>query len=318
MKEGLNLKYFLYNSIRFFNYKQLQSLKQITNEKKIGVVFQGPIKHTEDFTRRTLQYYLESFPDLEVVLSTWESEDIDLFENLLQGYPNFSIIQSEKPAYVGIGNLNLQIVSTFNGLEILEKKKVEFVLKMRTDQCLYDEFVFLKLKSTLTKQAHEEKIIFVTAGSFLLRLYGPSDFMQFGRIDKIKRYWSAPLETEKSKEEFKYQINTTLRDFSMAELCEVYLGSNYLRSNNENLLFTLRHSLEMHRKYFFLISQDEIGFFWNKYTFQANKWTDSDFPHPYLELSETLVIALLDNSKILDEFEFLLDMPFDGRKFLRP
>lgn len=309
------LKYYSYEVNRKFDYKKLESLKHLNGKMRIGIVFQGPINRVGDFTFRTVRHYLTNYPDIEIVLSTWKSEEIKKFQALIDDYENFSIVQSETPKCSGVGNINLQITSTKVGLEILDHKSVDYVLKIRTDQCLFDEMVFLKLISVLQNIALEEKIIFITAGSFLLRLYGPSDFIQFGKIEKIKEYWSAPLEIALSKEDFQKTAESTPRDFSMRELCEVYLGSHYLRLNGEKLMFTLQDSLKMHQKYFYLISEEEVGFFWDKYTFQANKWTHKEFPHPYLRLSEPLIAGLLANPKILEEFDSLLDVPFEEKEF---
>lgn len=314
--KNLNVKYFVYNHSKKINHDLFRASRHISNKQKFGIVVQGPIHINQNFTYETIHFYLNNFLDVEVVLSTWEKENIDLFRPLKDLYSNFTIVQQAKPQDAGVGNINFQICSTRAGLEVLEKKNVNLALKIRTDQGVFDELALVKLSSSLSSIEESKKIVFVSAGTFLLRLYGPSDFLQFGELKRLIEYWSVSYEVKESKREYVFDNTSSLRDFSKSELCEVYLGASYLRLKGENLKFTLKDSLEMYEKYFLIVGQDEIGFFWNKYTFQANKWGVSEFPNPYIELSETLRSAIFASDERLEDFEFLLDMPFDGKSFL--
>ena len=80
----------------------------IKDHAKVGIVIQGPI-----IPRTTLQicmFYKKIYPQVQIVLSTWESEDIEPFQRLQD--ERFAIIGSEKPDVSGPSNINLQITSS--------------------------------------------------------------------------------------------------------------------------------------------------------------------------------------------------------------
>lgn len=65
-----------------------------------------------------------------VVWSTWEDEPE---ENLKIISSNMPVIVNSKPKYSGHLNINLQVVSTFAGVEYLKEKNVTEILKLRGD-----------------------------------------------------------------------------------------------------------------------------------------------------------------------------------------
>ena len=92
----------------------------------MDIVLQGPVFQN---TIRTAQYYLQlDFVD-KVIISTWKPEiDVKL--------DNVEFVFSDQPFNESPGNMNLQIVSSKNGLD---KTTSEIVAKMRGDQCLTHE-----------------------------------------------------------------------------------------------------------------------------------------------------------------------------------
>ena len=88
-----------------------------------GIVIQGPT-----------DYYKQVIPAYQnidnVVWSTWDDEPIENIKNIEQYIP---VITSPKPSFPGHLNINMQTVSTFNGVEYLESKGITEVLKTRGD-----------------------------------------------------------------------------------------------------------------------------------------------------------------------------------------
>ena len=106
----------------------------IVNDPKTTIVMQGPIDHKSDFTKKTVLHYLNTYKSTNLILSTWEHENIDVFAGVLENpmfESRFTIIQSQKPEYVGINNINLQIVSTQAGIRHAAKNPTKYLLKTR-------------------------------------------------------------------------------------------------------------------------------------------------------------------------------------------
>lgn len=92
---------------------------------KTACVLQGPI-HKE--TSLILQEMAKRF-DI-VVLSTWESEQIDV------SLENLHIIKNARPPVAGANNRNLQRLTTANGIKRAYELGVDYILKARTDMLL--------------------------------------------------------------------------------------------------------------------------------------------------------------------------------------
>lgn len=104
----------------------------------ISVVLQGPVRQETLASVRSIRKYL---PKAEIILSTWEGEDVDALRSLAR------IIESKCPeAYVQHdrlhvrNNLNRLIRSTQYGLALVRRP---YALKMRSDMVL-DSADFLK------------------------------------------------------------------------------------------------------------------------------------------------------------------------------
>jgi hypothetical protein len=98
--------------------------------KDVTILIQGKI------SQESYNYYVETFPQFPIVISTWSDHTLDLsyFPNNLQ------FIQSKLPKESGMQNMNYQFISTINGLNNVTTK---YVIKVRGDE-YYSNIDFIR------------------------------------------------------------------------------------------------------------------------------------------------------------------------------
>ncbi|MDB4793478.1 WavE lipopolysaccharide synthesis family protein [Methylacidiphilales bacterium] len=162
---------------------------------ELSVIVQGPI--WPDSTRQSLRSIRTHLPGAEIVLSTWEGENVrELDYDVL--------VLSEDPGPIKTkaskaSNLNRLLWSTKQGLK---KATRPYGLKFRTDLKLHGSGIlsyFGLFPSYLEeyKIFHERVVISSTLTWRTTRypsgLYHPSDLFGLGRMEDLARWWSAPL-----------------------------------------------------------------------------------------------------------------------------
>lgn len=300
---------------RFFNNGKTQtsfpSLENLFIKDDIGIVLQGPILHHQDFTYLTILRYLQYYPGLQIVLATWKSENIKKFTELALIFPNLHILQLDKPSLSGWSNINYQITSTKAGLSKIKEMGLNYVIKSRTDQCLFDPFALDKLR--LAYESYDNvndisRICFLSLNSFLFRLYGPSDMFQFGKTDQIIKYWDVPNDAREPKDPG-YKIS--LRTMSKHEFGEFYMCINYLRSLGFKLDFTMKQNLTFFRDLFIILDASHVDLIWNKYTYNNTRWVAPTFPHLAQEWNYALWSGLNYNLDYLANYDSFLESPMN-------
>ena len=98
--------------------------------RKIDIIIQGGLYPG---TIRTAEFYTSHHLVSKVVVSTWETEDIEQKDITND---DIILLKNKYPDYIGPGNLNLHLLSSKNGLDHCTN---EVVLKIRSDECMsYD------------------------------------------------------------------------------------------------------------------------------------------------------------------------------------
>jgi len=307
------------SSIFFTTYKQrtltiaqssndIPSLENKTERIDLGIILQGPICRSQNFTYLTILRYLHHYPKCHIILSTWKTEKLGKFEKLSEKFPNLHILQLETPENSGPSNINYQIYSTREGLLKVKELGLEYVIKSRTDQCLYDAFALDKLRDAYQRYSTPgeiNRITFLALNTFMFRLYGPSDMFQFGKTDQVINYWNVPHDVRENES---LQLGlTSLREYSMNELCEVYVCANYLRRLGFQLDFTLKQNLTIFRDLFIILDASYVDLLWNKYTFKDDRWAVQDFPNRSIEWNFALWNNLRENLDYISTFDDFLD-----------
>ena len=176
------------------------SNNNMISDELISFVVQGPIiKKGENTTKEVLKSIKLHFPKSEIVLSTWENEDINdlLYDKLvLSQLPNSIVLFTGHQC-----NVNRQIVSAVRGIEISTKK---YVVKTRTDTLFENNNLLEKYKDNRTSSAFKQYVLTIdlfTRDSYKASqesfydgfLYHPSDIFLIGLKIDILRLFSCKL-----------------------------------------------------------------------------------------------------------------------------
>ena len=139
---------------------------------KVCVVIQGPTT-----------FYKEILESLDLtcadyVWSTWEDEDSFSIEQISKVIP---VIKSKKPFFSGFGNVNMQTVSSYEGMRNLDN---DFILKIRSDIKVSS---FKKMIDVFLKS---EKLSFLCLHDIPNGIKYAVDYISFGPNEQMKEFWN--------------------------------------------------------------------------------------------------------------------------------
>ena len=288
--------------------KWMKSAKREVAE--IAIILQGPICHRKNFTTKIVRHYLATIESATIIVSTWKSEDVNVLERIKEDFgERVQIIQSEIPENPGRYNMNLQITSTVAGLRLARDLGFNFAMKSRTDQGFLDLNFFRTLLNVYNQYSFNEKskanrLVICSFNTFLFRLYGVSDMFQAGKLSELLDFWDVPLDLETSVPSLQ---SISMRDYARLRSAELFVATKYFEKRGHELNFLLSQSLELIKDYFIVLDAKSLGFVWNKYTFQEERWNSQRFPHKFYEI--TFIDWLLFDSKLEHyiSYEKLLD-----------
>jgi hypothetical protein len=167
--------------------------------KDISVVVQGAI--VPMWTGECLESVRRHLPKAELILSTWEGEDVSglQYDILLQNKdPGAEVLNTSGM----LQNQNRQIVSARGGVLASSRS---FVLKIRSDMQIYGKR-FLSFFGRFSKR-HQDFRIFnerILINSLYTRdpfgltkyLFHPSDWISFGNREDVLNLWDIPIAPE--------------------------------------------------------------------------------------------------------------------------
>ena len=236
-------------------------------DKKIAIVMQGPIVVKQQFTLETLKLYRKRFPEIIIILSTWDSYSkkiIDLFLN-----EKIYVLQNEIPKNKGVSNINLQIKSTSEGILYAKKLGAEFCLKTRTDQRIYRHDFLLFMDSLIhnfpitdDKIGLRNRLLIPSLNTFKYRLYSPSDMLMYGSIHDMEKFWCIKFDERNLKEN-----PAILLDWTKKAYAEIYLSTTFLKTIRHDFNWTLQDSWDTYKNYYCIFDKDSIDLFWWKYDY---------------------------------------------------
>ncbi len=163
---------------------------------KIGILIQGSIT---EWTPHIINEYKENFSEAEILLSTWNNENIEDI--------NCDLIQLEKPGKTSPheSNINFQIKGAVEGLKKMES---DTILKTKTNQFIHNRKIFEIFK----EDCKESQIMTTELNSWHDRDYRITDFCQLAKKEVLEDYWH----------------NMPYYDGTFAIPPEVYLTKNYV------------------------------------------------------------------------------------------
>lgn len=157
--------------------------------RNTAIVMQGPIY----FSTESIVNYYNNF-DCTLILSTYPNA-VHFNTSHLK---NFHLITNERLPTPGIGNRNLQRLTSFTGTQLAKNLGAKYTLKCRTDHFFKNpntinmlELSMASFPLTVKQGNQKERIIIPDGGTTLNKNWGSphiSDHWWFGRTDDILEY----------------------------------------------------------------------------------------------------------------------------------
>lgn len=236
----------------------------LTKKKhKFGLLLQGPVVQSNDFTNNTIQLYQSIFPEALIVLSTWEDQNVQGINS-----DKIVILKNKYPPIQSYKNFNKMVYSINLGLRYFEEIGIEYILRTRTDQRIQEEnaieffFELLKLfplKDTIKNQRSR----LITLNLYTLKYvpYSISDMFQFGHISDLKDYWNVDTS------QLKVSHKTGMFYVDEKENCspEILLATRYAKSKlNKKYNYTLESYYQFIAERFIVLDYLSISLLWEK------------------------------------------------------
>lgn len=230
--------------------------------EEFAIVMQGPVIREAQFTLDTLKLYRKVYPGIKIILSTWNSTDKAILEEVSK--LNIQVVTSELPDFSGDSNINYQLRSTVAGLRNLDGNKVKYVLKTRTDQRIYSPADYLQFMAgvletfPVSSELLKKRLVVCNLNMFRYRKYSVSDMFMFGTLPDMKLYWDIPFQKE-------VQVYDRNKEFYENALAEGQLVSCFFKNIGYVPDKTQEDSQRFLGRYFYIIDKNVIDLFWYKY-----------------------------------------------------
>lgn len=251
--------------------KKIQLLpKACYSAKKIAVILQGPIGNNSEFLLETVKFYKKQYHDIDIIVSTWEDEEPETIEELSK--EKIYVIQSPKPDYSGLLNVNFQVISTRAGIKKARELQSEYIIKSRTDQRVCKPYIFYSLCGLLdeyepknTKLMQRRIIALSTPWHNMFMPYFVSDFFYMGTLDDIEKLFSCDMDYRQDN----YAKPMSRKKYSeMMYPPEVYLLKNYLCNYlNCTCNDTVKDYWQCLKDYLICLDRKDIDLFTPKYEY---------------------------------------------------
>jgi len=287
-------------SIYFKDLEVKSKINPNSYKYNTGIVIQGSISNNFEKIRKNLDFYNKNFPNLKIVLSTWEDE-VEASGKINEFFKGH-IILNKKPTNFGPSNVNLQIISTISGLQKLKELGVERAIKIRSDfshmntECINLLEDRVELAKQITNSANNS-IVIISMNNFIFRLFGISDFFQYGNIEELINLWDIPLDPRISDSPA-YLVEKSILDSSKMRFSEAYIFTHYLEKKGFKIEWTLKNSVQALVKYTIPINSLELGLYWNKYSYLAQRFSThrNNWKFEELDFNKWLYFALNPNN----------------------
>lgn len=279
-------------SFKLFNKKSVGL--PIKNEKekfskKFATIIQGPLIDESNFTIETLNFYSKNYPQMPIIISTWE-EDAEKLKIIMKKKikKNIFIISNKLPSYSGYKNINYQAVSTKNAIKLAKKLKCTHVLKTRSDTRIYSKnfadyllnlIKFYKLSKKFKGQ--KERII-STSFTLRYRLYSVSDLIMFGNTDDVYKYFDILTNKKIENKFYKFLVKLKFKHknyFVQNEFCpEVYFFSEFFKKINNKIKWSPNDFIKKISENFIIIDNNSLSVYWKKSDKTNNHFSNQPTP----------------------------------------
>lgn len=199
-----------------------------------GIVIQGPTN-----------YYKEIVPIYKdtpnVVWSTWEDEPADNIKFIEQ---HMSVVLCQKPNFPGHLNINMQTVSTLEGIKYLKEKGITEILKTRGDVMITNLDIFLKILKNkemaflaIAKEGARKDIYYELVYPHYSHDY-PVDLVLYGSVENMSNAFNFVID------EFSPIPPEALIAFSFLDSKNIEFKLNYKHFIDNGVYFFLKDCIE--------------------------------------------------------------------------
>jgi len=231
---------------------------------KMCILLQGPINNYKNFTFETIKLYNKIYPNVDVILSTWIDEDEKIIKDIEK--LKVHIILSEKPTQFGRANVNLQIISTKNGIQYACENKYEYILKTRTDYRIHAPDFFVHAIDLLESYPLSSEVIGIQKKRLLsisegnkYALYVVPDKSMFGHISDMVKYWNPPIDLRFDEPE------ESLKSMAKYGVAESYFLKHYLNALKIMYQYDLKCYWNIMANHFIVMDWHSADVYWCKY-----------------------------------------------------
>jgi hypothetical protein len=232
----------------------------------VAVVMQGPLVAQDGFTAGTVELYRRQLRRAKVIVSTWQGSDAALVARLTAA--GAEVVLSSPPDVSGVSNVNYQILSTRAGVERAAACGAEYVLKVRADQRAYaaglDEALLGLLEAfpCQGKGSPRRRILVPSTDTRLFIPYHLADQLQFGHVEDVLAYWSAPLDDQPRQTDWSLSVGELAATRAVAE---VYLTAHYLERQGVPAPCRLESWWDALARYFCVVDNSLLDWYWPKH-----------------------------------------------------
>ncbi|MHD0315797.1 WavE lipopolysaccharide synthesis family protein [Fusobacterium varium] len=267
--QNLCFKNFFWNFTFYLKKNIYKEKLKFKSKTKFGIVVQGPMIEKDDFTYKTLKDLKDSYPNNEIVLSTWNDQNKEKINKIKE--LGIYVIENDYPKN-GMENINYQIYSTLSGIKYLKNLKVSYVMKLRTDQKIckrnVDIFLFNLIKTFKvidSKNIQKERIIGINMNTIKYRPFSFSDLFQFGNIEDMEKMWDIPLTTELFTSNDRKKLNCSVEEMEKFPNSEMYIYMNFLKKIGFKFEYNLKSYYKSLKERTIIIDKNTIDLYWFKY-----------------------------------------------------
>ena len=176
------LKYFKSpGSMIIHTHKEIESNEAISNW---CFFVQGPIPLLK---KDELKQLRRAYPKSQIILSTWHEDNID--RSFFNGL-NITLVLNHKPRFSGIMNSNYQLVQIKKGLQLIDCKKTDFVVKLRIDVMPRYPHLLVPYFEKL-EQNYPNRIWGADINTKIDLPFSLSDICMWSKTENFINYWGA-------------------------------------------------------------------------------------------------------------------------------
>ena len=238
-----------------------------------AVVIQGPIGDYCDFLVESVELYKQIFPSAYIIISTWNDEDGNIINTIKK--LGVVVLLNDLPSKNGYGNINLQLVSAYNGIKYANDHNIKYCIKTRPDCRMYRSNIASYLIGLLDVFELNDKakalgrIIATSVNTCKFKIYGITDILLFGYTVDLMKYFDLQ-DFEEGLLEYRFGNYPAIINGTPV-VAETFLCARYLKKLGIELDWTLEHWWRCLKKYFCVIDADSIDLFWYKTDWKFEK-----------------------------------------------